>query len=330
MRRVVRGFLMGTIYLHIGANKTGSSAIQKYIHGHRMDLKEQGFHVVESVIDNAHYPLSHALGCGPDLQGYDPEKEISRTIEEIQNFRNQNIVISSEYFILKTNPSEIKDRLKNKKIKIIVYLRRHDLWIESLYNQAVKTAPSIKWNSGIMSYLEYTRANSLQEFSYKTLVLRWANAFGEKNIIIRPYEKESFINNSIVSDFLNTIGCSLREITGDGETVNKSIPVQYIPMLEAIKKDARINSDRKQRIIRWMMAQESKKNISLLSDDERSSIIDENINDYKYISQMFGLENEALFANFESGFGRRKIGGPNLAQATMLISDMAGCIGERR
>lgn len=318
---------MTTIYLHIGANKTGSSAIQDFLNKNRGALREDGFHYIENVHDNAHYPLSYALGCGPNLNAVDKDSELKKTLKEIEQNKEKKILISSEYFILEDDPRKLANYFRGHDVKIVVYLRRHDLWLESLYNQAVKTVPVIPWDGGILSYIDHIGGKKKQELSYKSLLEKWENVFGSSNIIVRPYESAAFPNGDIVSDFIKVIKLKRKGKYKPSEgIINKSIPLQYLRLLELMKKTNKFDSYELSRVLRWMLHKDSDTRLTLLSEEDREKIILNNEEEYCYIADRYGLENEKMFSNMSFPKGKRVVGKVSLIEAFRVISDMASDI----
>lgn len=88
-------------------------------------------------------------------------------------------------------------------IKVIIYIRRQDLWLESLYQQFIKTGQLSSedtfgiWIEKFMSSNKRSYAcDWLKQLNY------WSNVFGKENIQVRVYEKSQFNNENIIEDFL--------------------------------------------------------------------------------------------------------------------------------
>ena len=75
-----------TIFLHIGANKTGTTSIQKQLAEHRDLLEREGvLYPRTAQAGSVHYPLSWGLGLGhpPEQYKHSPEHWLN-VINEIQ------------------------------------------------------------------------------------------------------------------------------------------------------------------------------------------------------------------------------------------------------
>jgi len=190
---------MKNLYLHIGAHKTGTTAIQKFLSMNRDNLKKKGY--LYPGIHDAHHFIPEKILMGNQLHD-DSKNHIEQLFKEIQSSDLKNIIISSENFEnLKEKVPELKNLLKNKfDCKIIYYVRRQDERLESLYRGNVKN-PTNRLQDTLAEY--YTKFDTVSD--YYSLLSPWREAFGEKNIFVRVYEKGQ-LPHGIYQDFLTIIG----------------------------------------------------------------------------------------------------------------------------
>jgi hypothetical protein len=129
-------------------------------------------------------------------------------------------------------------------IKIIVYLRRQDQFLLSRWNQSVKHAIS-----NPLSWEDYRKRVFAKEnfiLDYAGTLDKLANIAGKENIIVRKYHRESWINSSIIDDFMSCIGLTVSE--------------EYHPLEQSPNLRLEGNTTEIKRIIN---------NDSLLSQDDR-------------------------------------------------------------
>ncbi|WP_430450444.1 hypothetical protein [Rhodophyticola sp.] len=206
---------MAKVFLHIGMNKTGSSAIQSYLHHNRQALKEAGLLWPETGLDMGgpgegyHYRLSTALGfgAGPREAGDANERRaLRKALEaEIAASEARTVVISSEYFVLRRKPDMLAEFFDGLDASVVVYLRRHDAWWPSLFAQAIKTTPKPPWRRSFESYHAFHAQRQSQYFEFGPLLDDMAAIFGRDRIIVCPYEAGQNQPN-LVAHFLNRIG----------------------------------------------------------------------------------------------------------------------------
>ncbi len=236
---------MATLYLHIGTPKTGTTAIQNFLSLNNKRLKEQGFcfpdfgyryfRVGEK--RNAHF-LIYRRKCKPDEEAETRRLEDERFFEGLDKIKEltstyPNVILSDEdiwnaYFKRKNFWLFLKNALLERgiELKVIVYLRRQDLLVESYYMQRVKTKIKTSFkdflDSGEYSYFKLDYYETLKEIS---------NSVGKENLIVRAYEKQQYEGkgNTLISDFMKVLGIELDEkFVSPDIVINTSLHGSYL------------------------------------------------------------------------------------------------------
>lgn len=229
---------MSTLYLHIGTPKTGTSAIQYFMAGNRKVLESKGYCYPDLGMEfpgigcnrNAHF-LVYKFYDEQKNRLVEKEKElVANGLDKIAKIAKKvpNVVISDEG-IWKGGGSkqkfweDLKKQLDERALdlKIVVYVRRQDLFIQSYWAQLVKET----WT---MSFDEYISSGRYKNCSldYYSYLNRIANVIGKENIIVRVYEKQQYrgTDNSIISDFLEALNLELTdEYKGTDKVYNLSL-----------------------------------------------------------------------------------------------------------
>ena len=121
-----------TIFIHIGTPKTGSTAIQRSLRESTDLLAKQGYYYLE---DSWYYYVALKKISSDDINNLDKEK--SKYQKVIANAAANRLIFSSEGFSgglynVYSDVSHIAENLHymvgDYDIKIIVYLRRQDLF----------------------------------------------------------------------------------------------------------------------------------------------------------------------------------------------------------
>lgn len=225
---------MRVLYLHIGFHKTGTTAIQNYLWKYRNRLKARGIcYPAVALSGTTHAKLANvlkgdafrsALGkmrALPEPHEFDPygiesDENAKSLYSELSKVIKRNkchtTVISSECFLEWIEPAAVAQQFLSLglEVKVVVYLRRQDLWIESVFNQVVKDR--FLHYSG-----EFDALPQQQQMDYKSVLDEWALLFGRDNIVVRVYETSQLHNGDVVDDFLSVIGVGGR-IEGKGVT----------------------------------------------------------------------------------------------------------------
>jgi hypothetical protein len=210
-----------TLYIHIGAHKTGTSAIQRFLSTNREILKGNGY--LYPGHDIAHHDMAEEFRTLSLPQIINNPKRATHTyFDEIDNSNLNKFIVSSEVFERSGHfVDHLKNFLMNKyQVKIIFYIRRQDDKIESIYNASVKNPQArsdIPFSEFISNQSEISQhgrfclsrcCKKFGELDYYSVLHPWSQAFGKENIIVRCYEKEQ-LPKDIFHDFLGTVGLNL-------------------------------------------------------------------------------------------------------------------------
>lgn len=197
-----------TIFLHIGMQKTGTTFLQVALHKKAGELAKYGVIYPDTLAgigkstSPAHHFLAHAIS-GRRLR-YTPHADFSQLPRHV-NALKQEINASSGVSVISTedfsgfNENKIRN-LRNHfpedNVKILVYLRRQDAWLDSLYGQMLKV--------GCNASIEEVIKAQQWRLDYSNLLGLWEEQFGRENIVVRVYENLKGIG--LWSDFLTAIG----------------------------------------------------------------------------------------------------------------------------
>ncbi len=197
------------LIIHIGYNKTGTSSIQSYCYKNAVALQSDGLcYPKTGTHDNAHYAISKLFLGAPSNEQVDAPIDLLNKIKtEFDASSCNSLLLSSEYLVLanaekiQTIKDAFQEALDIKEYKIVVYLRRHDLWFESLFNQAVKNIDAPPWELDIKDYIIHSLGGVGNIPHYFTVLQRWAKIFGPESIIVRPFEDAQFKGGNLLNDF---------------------------------------------------------------------------------------------------------------------------------
>ncbi|TNF36709.1 MAG: hypothetical protein EP312_00455 [Gammaproteobacteria bacterium] len=192
-----------TLYLHIGTNKTGTTAIQDYLLRHRESLQAHSilFPLSGCTRMGNHSPLARDLQESL-LQGR-PAYKWENLLKEIRASQASRIVLSGEMFYA-LNKDGFRRLVSDLKacfsdIYVLCYIRRQDDYLRACYTQGVKMGrigeSFSEYRAGII------QRKKLKAYRYARSLKKWAKAFGEDRVIVRPFEAGQFYRNDVVADF---------------------------------------------------------------------------------------------------------------------------------
>ncbi len=208
---------MRTIWLHIGIRKAGSTTIQNFLCKNQRQLDNLGYYYPTDFSEAARESFELGVNGQPqngNLRDFitSPTIEtVDRTIGKINFPENKDVIFSTEDFYLLCKNKKLLSyfkhtldlKAKNHKIKIVVYLRRQDELLESLYRQYMKGRNEVDYIFDEKFIEDDEVADTLK---FNNFLDVFGEIFGSENIVVRPFEKEQLIEQNVITDFLKQIG----------------------------------------------------------------------------------------------------------------------------
>lgn len=197
------------VIIHIGAPKTGSTTLQKFLEDNRQALLSQRWLYPTSITrgfgqHDLAFLLSGAYPEWASTQPFSLDEQIQKLRKEISGHHSPRLLLSSENFYLLCPPKKLALAMESlgfakSEVAIIIYLRRQDDAHLSWYNQKVKA-------QGYCGTVKQSISESLDLWDYFTRLSSWTEAFGEECLIVRPYRIDQLKKGDVRSDFLDRLG----------------------------------------------------------------------------------------------------------------------------
>jgi hypothetical protein len=216
--------------LHIGTHKTGTTALQEMLAAESASLNTTLFYPSTGLVNAGHYNIACELNADPEFQ---PQLgSLEALIDELLSEPSKIGIVSSENFEhLHTHPDAVLDlavtfATAGLDTRVVLYVRDQASYIESLYAELVKHGARIGFGAFVDAILddgffEFSEGLTFQ-FEYTRLLAPFADAFGRKRVIVRPYVDDPDPGR-VVRDFLSTIGVNLDTIAApSSDRVNLS------------------------------------------------------------------------------------------------------------
>ena len=214
------------IFVHIGRNKTGTTAVQNAFRAGREPLKRNGFHYPMGRPGH-HYLALHLLGTdrsGPP-RGRAPA-ELAGLLAERIAASERDVVLSSEV-LQRVEPAALAAWL-GKEATVVVYIREQVDYLASCYQQGIKMGIP---RGDFASYLAIP--STVADGYYLPFLRAWEDVFGRDNLVVRVYDRERLVEGDIVADFLSVLGVDGAADLGDRDDRN---PSAGGPLLEALRR----------------------------------------------------------------------------------------------
>ncbi len=287
------------IYIHIGFMKTGTSAIQSFINANKEFLENEGFYFPKVNLEAMNY-LGFSL-----LDEIPPRIHQKKTIKreelyknlktEINNSKFNKIILTTEaYSLMSTNlflgdkAPEMLSKLLNEdnfRLKIIAFIRRQDEYLESQYNQHVKTHDFWKlYTKDITSFYEEKK----DLLNFNTIINSWAKYFGEKNILLNVYDKK----NDIIADFLDLLNIATKPNKESKKIlINKKLNFKALEFMRLannfeIKKDTAAENYKLLELIENALGNDNEY-YQLLNTEQAKGIMEEHLTENKILANKY-------------------------------------------
>ncbi len=274
-----------TIYLHIGLPKTGTTSIQNFLFHNKEELSASGLYYPTIEVNNKENSILCAnlrqilykdmdknKGIDPvflnkNTLSMDLYKERFDTYFMPQIKEHDNILFSEEILSSIASSHYFVSMLKDYgfDVKIIAYVRPAAEWVASRWSEQVKNGMAYKLDSYIKAIpcLEEVRR-----------LLFFSSFIGRENIIIKPYEKCQWKNNSLIADFLDIFSIELSSQHRIVEPLHKTAGRNTTELMRLMGNLGSFDLNRQSKFLNLMKNQEAedRKIIETLTDDEITEI----------------------------------------------------------
>lgn len=239
------------IVLHIGTDKTGSTAIQHSLWRNREWLQANGIFLPSTGFgwDNGHAALLQDL----DQVGLEA---LSAELLDAKAAGFTTAILSWEG-MCRYSDAQIKrlldllgDQLPNEPVTILVYLREQGQIMQSAHVQWIQmsdSAISIQTLADARNPFEWiTRSLFLRHprRNYFKLLSRWKKIRSELRFNIRVFDKNSLVEGDVISDFITQVGLTLDgSFATTSNNTNPSLAVETALLLERWKNNPGTQSD---------------------------------------------------------------------------------------
>jgi len=224
----------GTVWLHIGSPKTGTTSLQGFLNANATALAARGVNYVRAGRSNiAHNRLAMAARRGSaaaELAAIDAECHAAPEAEHI---------LSSELLFNAHTARRITTAISAGQIprcRIVCYLRRQDSYLAALYKQLLK-------NGRIPPDREAFLANAPRHARYLETLAIYADRFGAANLIVRPFARDRLAAGDIVVDFANLTGLDFAtDMERNATFANKTFSVEMSELIARTGTDGAVNT----------------------------------------------------------------------------------------
>lgn len=203
------------LVLHIGAHKTGTTAIQLYLRHNQKALRERGCEILLPPTPHgrpANWNFMFRVDANSVFRLRPPE--LDKLCAQIDKSSLDQILSSEELFFLrKPAIRNLAKRIAGKfdQIHLVAYIRRQDQMAISHWHQAAQTKQSAVLFSNQAGPLIDLPAAAIDYLDYATRLQNWITSFAPDKVTCRIYDRNLLAEGDAVTDFLNV--CELFPLT---------------------------------------------------------------------------------------------------------------------
>ena len=262
---------MKEIYIHIGTHKTGTTSIQKVLSTYERKSINEEWKYIKSPRCTKNFMTSTQY----DITLVNKFKtEIDTAIKKEKSA--QKFILSSE--ALSGNPCNgylnsdvvslmLKEATKNYHVKIIIYLRSQDDFLESMYTQTIHEGGTSNFNT-FLSHFDHP--NSL---NYDIFLRNFEVSFGLSNLHVQSYSHVS--KEGLLKDFSKIIKSEL--LFKSAPTTRKNISYSRDALEIARICNSKLNTQQKKKIrktLQKIMFKEKSESFSFFTHTARITFME--------------------------------------------------------
>jgi hypothetical protein len=228
----------GSLLLHVGPHKTGTTSVQSALHAARRELARHGVRYAgpdRHPVAAAQAAIERAGGGARRVHSIRPWQAIVR---EVARARRDRVVLSSEWFA-DAEPEAIRrivGELDPARVHVVVTLRSLALILPSQWQQYVAAGSTIAYEQWLESIFgepgQVATPTFWQRHRHDLLVSRWAEVVGQGNVTAVVVDNGD--RGAVLRAFEDLVGLPRGTLAAEPDRVNRSFTLAETGILRAL------------------------------------------------------------------------------------------------
>jgi hypothetical protein len=236
--------MTGTIWLHIGSPKTGTTSLQQFLQVNEDRLRnEAGLNYMQAGRSHvAHNEIAANARIGTTGPLFDAILAEADAQPDAQHVLSSEMLFNPH--VARKLTAAIPAAMRGR-TRLICYLRRQDAYLEALYKQFLK-------NGRIPPDRDAFLAKAPKLIRYWDVIDGYGQVLGPENVVLRPFSPTQLAGGDMVQDFTDQLGLDLPEdLDRDEGFANKTFSAE---MSEALAIMGEVTEFRTRQVIRELIA----------------------------------------------------------------------------
>ena len=216
------------LWLHIGMPKTGTTALQGYLHGNAAFLNDHGIRYMVSGRDRGTGKarlICHNTMAISMSRGWRDAPDPDAFAEEYAAHASGHCVLSSEMFFGR-DLAPLHERYLSRidgPVRIILYIRRFDDFIEADYKQRAKNGMQTGGVDAFVAARLSQIENDPDYMNLGTMFDQIREQVPGAEILPRLYLRDEMAGENVIPDFLSVMGVAPKDVTLPKVAANQSL-----------------------------------------------------------------------------------------------------------